>query len=152
MIRMRRIPAPFVVLIFVIFTIYFFVSDSSRRLRQNYSSTIQQEYVDYTINRLGLNNNQPIIDFKYRLDIDDVNLSRKCKLKSEPLLLLMAYVSAPDNFQRRQLIRQSWADHDDDGHEDDYQLIFLVGRSASSVITEWRLANESLIHRDVVQV
>jgi hypothetical protein len=64
----------------------------------------------------------------------------------------MTYVSAPDHFQWRQLIRETWAAADDhQGYRRQYQLVFLIGRSQSQM-TEWRLTNESLVYGDLVQV
>ena len=147
------------------------------------SSSIQQEYVDYTIHRrqltvdvepriiisgddhhqhssstrqLGPVINRVLSYFKYRLDIDERRMAPQCtNHSSSSFFLLMIYVSAPDNFQQRQLIRQSWVDHrrrtSSSRSRRQHQMIFVIGRS-QSLMTEWRLANESVVYGDVVQV
>ena len=109
--------------------------------------------------RLGPVINRVLSYFKYRLDIDERRMAPQCRShssnhSSSSFFLLMAYVSAPDNFQQRQLIRQSWADHrrhNNSSSRRQHQMIFVIGRSQSPM-TEWRLTNESVVYGDVVQV
>lgn len=80
-----------------------------------------------------------LVNFEYLIN------HRACKeLKQQPTVVIMVH-SAPDNFNKRNVIRQTWA-----GKNPNSLLIFLLG-SVSSTYLQTKIEFESRVHGDVVQ-
>ena len=135
--------------------------------------SIQEEYVKYTTQLRGLKpikseslvDNQllPIIndvfDFKYGIDIASERLTPRCQISNvNRHLLLLIIVSAPENKQERQLIRQSLAQQCSilDSNKHLFQLVFLVGLPGGPGHDKDQLQNdvidESKKNGDLVQM
>lgn len=80
-----------------------------------------------------------LVNFDYLIN------HRACKeLKQQPNVLMMVH-SAPDNFHKRKVIRETWGAKDSSA-----LLIFLLG-SVNSTYLQTKIELESKVHGDVVQ-
>lgn len=107
-------------------------------------------YTNYTLKRLGFkslpNNVQPIVNdvnlFRY-----SINAQSKCNT-NDGLMVVVVVVSAPNHFEKRQLVRQSWAGR---LTEKWGQHVFLTGQTAN-VTWQKRIEEESQSFGDIVQL
>jgi hypothetical protein len=154
------------------------IDSTDDRLTIVKEKTIQQEYVDYSVNQfdlkplrqqkivldypllLGSMIINDVLSFQYVHDVGFDLMENTCLKwsKDEQLkhrvntTLLVIVISAVDNFERRRMIRESWASKDGvmvAGNS--VQVVFLVGLS-SNQSTTLTLKNESIVHRDIIQV
>ena len=90
----------------------------------------------------------PKNDFSHLIDLDDFEFlksPRACKeLELKPVLVMLVH-SAPDNFHKRVVIRETWGTKDPRA-----LLLFLIGAVNSTNIQD-KLDLENKVHRDVVQ-
>ena len=140
--------------------------------------TIQQEYVDYSVHQFNLKplDQQTIVldypqelgkvindvlSFQYLLDVGFDLMNKTClkwNMDEETFqqrakrTLLIVVISAVGNFERRRILRESWASRD--GvlvAANSVQVVFLVGLSSNQSAT-MNLKNESSFYRDIIQV
>ena len=159
-------------LISVVFVVKLW-GDKSQVAKRRVPFSIQEEYVKYTTQLRGLKpikseslvDNQllPIIndvfDFKYGIDIASERLTPRCQISNVSRhLLLLIIVSAPENKQERQLIRQSLVNQRLilDSSKRLFQPVFLVGLPSGQGLDKDQLQNdvidESKKNGDLVQM
>ena len=135
------------------------------------TTNLEGKFVEYSVARMGLQSLDQIpsldpslgmvvndvLSFQYYLNINKNLLAQSClKWTEGPLnnstetTLLVVVVSAVGHFERRSLIRKTWATWGDE-QKNWVQVVFLVGLSSASDETQ-RLVNESSLHGDLVQV
>lgn len=100
-----------------------------------------------TISEAGLEA-LPKNDFSQLIDLDNFKFTishRGCRhLQPKPIVVILVH-SAPENFQKRTVIRETWG-------RDDYRslLIFLIGAVNTTKIQD-KIELESNVHGDIVQ-
>ena len=131
-----------------------------------------QTYVDYTIIRLGLKhlaNVRPLRPAEYdgiHMIVNDVTAFKysinipKCEDEDESTTanrtLFIAILSAPNNFEKRQVIRETWLRHVTDLHYtrgllDVIGYGFVVGQTTDQLVQS-KIEKESKNHSDILQV
>lgn len=106
-------------------------------------------YTNYTLKRLGFkpltNNVKPIVNdvtsFRY-----SINAQSQCQNTNDGLMVVVIVVSAPNHFEKRQLVRQSWANRLNWGRH-----VFLTGQT-TSVTWQKKIEHESQSFGDIVQL
>lgn len=90
----------------------------------------------------------PKNDFSQLIDLENFEFlinHRACKdLKHQPMIVIMVH-SAPDNFNKRKVIRETW------GREDPLALLIFFLGSVNSTNLQEKIELESKVHDDVVQ-
>lgn len=106
-------------------------------------------YIEYSVMRLGLvSQNQnvfgPIVNnvssFRYLIN------TLSCSQNEKKILILI--VSAPKNFHKRHIIRQTWMQH---ANKFQLSAAFFLGTSENDEIQK-RVVEESSVHGDIVMV
>ena len=139
----------------------------------NYASTFfkdqiypgAQTYIDYTIVRLGL---KPLADVtpllpEYGIVVNDVTAFKypieiaKCRKETNAnRTLFIGIISAPNYFDKRQLLRETWLRHVNDPHYhrgliDVVGFGFILGQTSNATIQS-QIEEESKKHGDILQV
>lgn len=90
----------------------------------------------------------PKNDFEKLIDLDNFEFlisHRKCtELDRQPIIVILVH-SAPENFQKRKVIRETWGEGDARS-----LLIFMIGAVNSSNLQD-KIYLESTVHEDIVQ-
>ncbi|XP_046448111.1 lactosylceramide 1,3-N-acetyl-beta-D-glucosaminyltransferase-like [Daphnia pulex] len=123
-----------------------------------------KNYTLYTVARLGMlplagieplkPEYGPVINnftsFRYPITISPCQ-----KVKTDYPSVFIAVVSAPDNFEKRNIIRQTWRTHFNlDDHKKMMNIIgfaFILGLADKNV-TQIKIEEESKTHKDIIQV
>ena len=139
----------------------------------NYASTFfkdkvypgAQTYIDYTIVRLGV---KPLADVtplrpEYGIVVNDVTAFNypieiaKCRKETNAnRTLFIGIISAPNYFDKRQLLRETWLRHVNDPHYhrgliDVVGFGFILGQTSNATIQS-QIEEESKKHGDILQV
>jgi hypothetical protein len=105
-------------------------------------------YVNYTVDRLGLKllggNLNDVTSFRY-----SINAESQCRASDGLLKVVVVVVSAPGHFDRRQLVRRTWAGRLGDTSWGRH--VFLTGRTANATLQS-RVEEESGQFGDIVQL
>ncbi|XP_057376585.1 beta-1,3-galactosyltransferase 1-like [Daphnia carinata] len=104
-------------------------------------------YTNYTLKRLrfksSTNNGKPIVNdvtsFRY-------SINAQCQKTNDGLMVVVIVVSAPNHFEKRQLVRQSWASRLNGGRH-----VFLTGKTAN-MTWQKKIEQESQSFGDIVQL
>ena len=124
-----------------------------------------QTYIDYTIVRLGL---KPLADVtpllpEYGIVVNDVTAFKypieiaKCRKETNAnRTLFIGIISAPNYFDKRQLLRETWLRHVNDPHYhrgliDVVGFGFILGQTSNATIQS-QIEEESRKHGDILQV
>lgn len=125
-------------------------------------SSFPDIYTEYTITRLQM---KPLIGVRairpgFGDVINNVTVSYsisldKCKEKSKLNALFIGIVSAPENYDRRNSIRQTWLSHLYEEHYHRYLMdvvgvAFLIGKT-SNESTQTRIEEEAVRYKDILQ-
>jgi hypothetical protein len=123
-----------------------------------------ENYTRYTVARLGMlplagieplkPEYGPVINnftsFRYPITISPCQ-----KVKTDYPSVFIAVVSAPDNFEKRNIIRQTWRTHLNlDDHKKMMNIIgfaFILGLADKNV-TQIKIEEESKTHKDILQI
>ena len=74
---------------------------------------------------------------------------RLCNPYKNKLLLVAFVIIAPEHFDKRNLIRQTWGNNS--LAPNDFKLIFTIGKSANLTVNE-KIIEEFKIHKDILQL
>ncbi|KAI9563616.1 hypothetical protein GHT06_011080 [Daphnia sinensis] len=100
-------------------------------------------YTNYTLKRLGFkpltNNVNDVMSFRY-------SINAPCQKTNDGLMVVVIVVSAPNHFEKRQLVRQSWASRLKWGRH-----VFLTGQT-SNMTWQKKIEHESQSFGDIVQL
>ena len=146
---------------------------SVRKRLINYASTFfkdqiypgAQTYIDYTIVRLGV---KPLADVtplrpEYGIVVNDVTAFKypieiaKCRKETNAnRTLFIGIISAPNYFDKRQLLRETWLRHVNDPHYhrgliDVVGFGFILGQTSNATIQS-QIEEESKKYGDILQV
>ena len=126
------------------------------------------EYINYKVKRLHLSPHSgrllkpvrlgfgPIVNdvtsFTYPIDL------KRCKSvkNRRPRSLFIAIVTAPNNFERRKMIRQTWLNQlkKNQNHQLGFELFgvaFVMGQTANKAVSN-RVKKEASIYKDIIQI
>ncbi|XP_066148335.1 beta-1,3-galactosyltransferase 5-like [Euwallacea fornicatus] len=113
-------------------------SPTSSSTRPAYVTHSESYNYSHPLQLLTANDYNLLMNYSFSFDM----LSLGC---NEGTLLLVLVHSAPGNFLKRKVIRESWGSN----NSDEVRLFFIMGRSASKVILE-DLEKENREHNDLV--
>jgi hypothetical protein len=90
-----------------------------------------------------------VLSIQYPLSIplcEEINMSRS---------FFIAVISAPENFEKRKIIRKTWKNHlkgvQDDGSLRIAGFAFILGLT-KNYFTQEKIKGENFIHRDIIQI
>jgi Galactosyltransferase len=121
--------------------------DNESIVPQTSSTSTSTENISATSSLLQLES-LPKNDFSHLIDLDDfdfIKSHRACKeLNEKPVVVVLVH-SAPNNFHKRNVIRETWGTKDSRA-----LLLFLIGAVNSTNLQD-KLDIENNVHDDVVQ-
>ena len=114
---------------------------------KSFNESFKSDFISVVTQEEQLNE-LPVNDFQQLIDLNDfkfkINHQPCSELSYEPSIIILVH-SAPDNFQKRKFIRETWGKKDTQMF-----LMFLVGSVDSNILQE-KMDSENEMHNDLLQ-